>query len=93
MIVRRARDRILAEKYRVPSGQYPRSVHVCDLDGDGRLDIAVGGINALGVLYGQGGFLFEPHFYPRVGNLPNAPVVNGDVNRDGLIDLVQGATT
>jgi hypothetical protein len=92
MIVRGDRSRSLRERYRVPLGFFPQGGYVRDLDQDGVPDIALGGFVGLSLLYGRGNFEFEPHFYPRVSNFPAAQVVAGDVNNDGLLDLVLGQT-
>ncbi|MED6334910.1 MAG: VCBS repeat-containing protein [Planctomycetota bacterium] len=70
------------------AGQTPRDLAVADLDGDGRLEVAIANRDsrAISVVAGlEGG----PAFAPRtpVGGFPNG-IVRGDLNGDGRDDIV-----
>jgi hypothetical protein len=82
-----------------PAGNYPTggsnpnpvSIAVADLNGDGRLDLAVANNNSdsIGVLLGRGDGTFQAAVnYP----LEIAPqgIASGDFNGDGKLDLVAG---
>jgi hypothetical protein len=58
-----------------------------DIDGDGRMDLAVVGGGRVSVLYGRGDGTFEPAMASSVGE-GLAQVLAADVNGDGLLDLV-----
>jgi hypothetical protein len=77
--------------YTVPGANY---VTVADLDGDGKLDIAVGDSNgAIEVFYGNGDGTFgSPHIFPASGQWNSAGgtwhIVAADLNGDGKLDLI-----
>lgn len=60
-----------------------------DLDGDGKVDLAVTefGRGRVSILRGQGDGTFLPIAAPAVGALPSI-IAEGDLNGDGLMDLV-----
>jgi len=63
-----------------------------DLNGDGKLDLALPGANAISVLIGNGNGTFAPHVdYQCTGFAPFTNLVGiaaGDFNGDGKLDLV-----
>ena len=69
-------------------GSAPVSVVVGDLNGDGRLDLAIVnfGTSNVGVLLGNGDGTFQPPVNYAAGAVPVAVVV-GDYNGDGKLDL------
>ncbi|WP_263352842.1 FG-GAP-like repeat-containing protein [Acidicapsa acidisoli] len=79
-------------------GQYPMSMIVGDFNGDGILDIAVSnfanyyGQNTLTILEGKGDGTFTPVVSAGIPGSPTAYLIAGDINGDGILDLV-GLTT
>lgn len=74
---------------------YPNSLAVGDLDGDGKLDLAVANINgvAMSIFRGTGntGAITSSSFTPKVDiSVPNSPwdVCLADLNGDGKLDIV-----
>jgi hypothetical protein len=80
-----------------PVGMYPYAVALGDLNGDGKLDIAVTNTNegTLGVLLAdanhQGDFLAEVTYGLGSANGRNSALAIGDVNGDGIPDIVSSA--
>jgi len=69
---------------------YVAEVEAVDLDGDGRLDAILSGSPSVTLLMGRGGGQLEPHTV-ELSTTPNAGqfrVRTGDVNEDGVLDLV-----
>jgi hypothetical protein len=83
-----------------PAGNYPTgasnpnpiSIAVADLNGDGRLDLAVANNNSdsIGVLLGRGDGTFQAAVDYPVGIAPYG-IASGDFNGDGKLDLVASA--
>jgi hypothetical protein len=71
-----------------PAGIYPRSVAVADVNGDGRLDLAVANqsSNNVSVLLGNGDGTFQDAQSLPTGGYPTSVAV-ADVNGDGRLDL------
>ena len=76
-------------------GQYPDTVAIADVNGDGRLDIVVGDFwdpsvqrGLVGVLLGNGDGTFRPVVTYDSGGVAPSDVAIADVNRDGALDLV-----
>ena len=74
---------------RFPAGDYPRSVAVADLNGDGAPDLvtANAGSDDVSVLLGSGVGTFEPQQRFAAGNGPLSVAV-ADLDGDGAPDLV-----
>ncbi len=85
-------------------GYDPTSVAIGDFNGDGIVDLAVGtgcggdprcedyGVDALSILLGNGDGTFQPQVTPFMGINGNVNAIGaGDLNGDGLLDLVRGA--
>ncbi|MBK9063173.1 MAG: VCBS repeat-containing protein [Acidobacteria bacterium] len=76
----------------VASGFIPGPFAVLDVDGDGRLDLAVGSLDEVLVFRGRGDGTFQaPTAIPYSGWI--AAIVVGDVDSDGRPDLVVSNTT
>src|SRR5437763_10896913 len=69
--------------YDMPGGGWAVPV---DLDGDGKIDLAVAGDGQLSLLFGRGDGTFGDRIDMALGGL-NQPIA-ADVNGDGLPDLV-----
>lgn len=68
-------------------GLYASSVAVADLNGDGRLDLAVTGGQYIGVMLGKGDGTFQSAVnYPSGFYFPGG-IASGDFNGDGKLDL------
>ncbi|MFD2783890.1 FG-GAP-like repeat-containing protein [Hymenobacter rubripertinctus] len=79
-----------ASKTDYPTGlSQPRSIVSGDLDGDGRLDLVLGGVGAISVLKAQGaaGAFGSPVAY-SVGGTESDVVAVADLNGDGRLDIV-----
>jgi hypothetical protein len=72
-----------------PVGQFPASVAVADLNGDGILDLAVAnkGDNTVSILLGKGDGTFQAAVSYPTGAGPSFVAV-ADLNNDGIPDLV-----
>jgi hypothetical protein len=81
-------------------GANPQGLAVGDLDGDGKLDLAVANLGydggwSLGVLIGKGDGTFAPEVELESAYGPNS-IALGDLNGDGKLDIVaanSGAAT
>ena len=71
------------------AGANPRFVAIGDVDGDGKLDLAVANLtsNTVSVLLGNGDGTFQAQTTYTTGGFP-VSVAIGDVNGDGKLDLV-----
>ena len=72
------------------TGITPNSVAVADFNGDGKLDLVVGGansdnVNVVSVLLGNGDGTFQAAVNYGAGT--GGPVAVGDFNGDGRLDL------
>lgn len=66
------------------------SIALGDLNGDGKLDVAIGG-SGIGVFLGNGDGTFQPvRVFPSLGS---SPVFAADFNHDGILDLLGIAAT
>jgi hypothetical protein len=68
-------------------GSNPRSAQAGDLNGDGRLDLAVTGNSSVSVMLGIGDGTFGAPASYRTGSTPLMAAI-GDLNADGAADLV-----
>ena len=77
--------------YPIPNNAFS-SIGVGDFNGDGRLDVVVGGSGAILVFLGNGDGTLMP---PASFSVPNTPIflVVGDLNRDGILDVATGNST
>lgn len=71
-----------------PTGSRPISVATADLNGDGKLDLAIANSNAttVSVLLGNGDGTFQPQQTLTAGARPQSIVV-ADLNGDGTLDI------
>jgi uncharacterized repeat protein (TIGR01451 family) len=79
-------------------GVNPTTFAVADFNGDGKLDLAIGGLqapvqptceaNIVNVLFGNGDGTFQPPQQAVTANLLSNLVTAGDVNGDGKADIV-----
>jgi hypothetical protein len=72
-----------------PTGSYPISVAVADVNGDGKNDVVVAnsGDKNVSVFPGNGDGTFQPRVNYGTGNTPQSVVI-ADINGDGKPDLV-----
>jgi len=71
-------------------GNFPWSIAVADLNGDGKLDLVVANANSstVAVMLGNGYGWFQPPVTYPSGGQEAAAVVVADVNGDGIPDLI-----
>jgi hypothetical protein len=63
----------------------PLSVAIGDLNGDGKLDLAIACVDAVSILLGNGDGTFRAHVDYAAGS--QGPIVLGDFNGDGRLDF------
>jgi hypothetical protein len=85
-------DGTFSSQKNFPAGDGPDSVAVVDLNGDGKLDLAVTDYpgTTVNILLGNGDGSFQPAVSMRL-NFWGFPAVAGDFNGDGKMDLAMGA--
>jgi len=76
--------------YLVPNNDETEGMAVADFTGDGKLDIAVAYSSGIGIFAGNGDGTFGS-VKTFSGGSDDVPMVSGDLNDDGLPDLVVGA--
>ncbi|TRX37771.1 FG-GAP-like repeat-containing protein [Flavobacterium restrictum] len=83
-----------ASKVDFPVASFPYTVAIADLDGDGKADIAVSGVDSVSVLRNTPtiGTITANSFEPRVdyfdSNLQSQSIAIGDLDADGKSDIV-----
>jgi hypothetical protein len=82
-------DGTLGPKADFMTGTGPYPVIARDIDGDGKVDLAVGNdtSNTVSILLGKGDATFAPKVDWQTGTRP-VGMVSGDLNGDGKLDLV-----
>lgn len=75
-------------------GNWPNSLSTADLNGDGKLDLAIGaqtnlGSTTISILLNPGGGVFGAAILYKTAYPPNA-IALGDVDGDGKLDLIVG---
>jgi hypothetical protein len=68
------------------AGRFPQSMAVADINGDGRLDVAVAGSGGVRVLPGNGDGTFQTTYISYIA-IGSPSLVAGDFNGDGWPDL------
>ncbi|MHB1846609.1 MAG: FG-GAP repeat domain-containing protein [Deltaproteobacteria bacterium] len=95
-VLRGRKDRSFEAPIDVPAGRRPRAALLLDLDGDGKLDLAIAnaGDDTVSVAAGFGDGSFAPPrgFSTKVGGVGTGPVAlaAADFDGDGRLDLAVG---
>ena len=71
-----------------PVGQGPTSIVAGDLNGDGRIDLAIADGSGVSILLGMPDGSFAPKVDYSVGGVTPTALAEGDVNGDGKVDLI-----